>query len=102
MTPASADPQAFQESERAPLGVGAVVTTHDWFDGFGSFISVVKGDRADVMMQNVCLNNAVENTAADETEFSVNSCGGTTDIVPASSCVVRKRRIGVLKIGNGN
>ena len=48
------------------------------------------------------LNNAVEESAADEAEFTIDGCGGTTYIVPASSRVVGKGGIGVLEEGNCN
>jgi hypothetical protein len=78
------------------------VAAHDWLDGLSGLISVVERDRADVVVKNVGFDDAVEESAADEAKFSVNGCSGTTNIVPASGGVVRKRRICVLEIGNGN
>lgn len=75
---------------------------HDWLDGLGSFVSVVEGDGADVVVQNVGLDDAVEEMTADETEFTVDRCCGTTGEGPGVGVVVRKRGVGVLKVGNGD
>lgn len=56
---------------------------HDRLDGFGGLVGMVEGDGADVVVENVGLNNAVEEGAADETKFAVNGCSGTTNVVPA-------------------
>jgi len=78
------------------------VLAHDWLDGFGGLVGVVKGDGADVVVENVSFNDTVEKSATNKSEFTINGCGGTTDIVPASSGIVRKRRISVLEVGDGN
>ena len=48
------------------------------------------------------LDDAVEELAADEAEFAINCCRGATCEVPGLAGVVRERRIGVLKVGDGN
>lgn len=75
---------------------------HDWLDSLGGFVGVVEGDGADVVVEDVGLNDAVEESAANETEFAVNGCGGTTNVVPRSSRVVGKSWVGVLEVGDGN
>lgn len=76
--------------------------THDWLDGFTGLVGMVEGDGADVVVKNVSLDDTVEKGTADETEFAVDGCGGTTDIVPALTRVVGKSWIGVLEVGDGN
>jgi hypothetical protein len=76
--------------------------THDWLDGLGSFIGVVEWDGADVVVEDVGLNNTVEESAANESEFTIDCSSGTTDVVPARTGVVWKCWVGVLKIGDGN
>jgi hypothetical protein len=78
------------------------MTTHNWLDGFGGFICVVERDGADVVVKNVGLDDAVEESAADETKFTINCCSSSTNIVPAFGRVVRKRWVSVLKVGDGN
>jgi hypothetical protein len=78
------------------------VAAHDWLDGFRSLVGVVEGDGADIVMENVSFNNAVEESPADETEFAVNSCGSTTNIGPAFTSVVRKSWVSVLEVGDSN
>jgi hypothetical protein len=95
-------PHTFQESQRAAFNIGAVVAAHDWLDGLGRLVGVVEGDGADIVVKNVSLNNAMEESAADEAELAVNSCGGSTNVSPATSCIMRKCWIGVLKVCNCN
>jgi hypothetical protein len=102
LAPASTSPHTLQESERSPTNIRAVVTTHDWLDGFGSFIGVVEGDGTDVMVKNVGLDDTVEKSAADESEFTIDRSGGTTNVVPALTTVVRKSWVSVLKVGDSN
>lgn len=76
--------------------------THDWLDGLGGFVGVVEGDGADVMVEDVGFYDAVEEVAADESEFTVDGCGGSTDVVPAFTRVVREGWVGVLEEGDCN
>ncbi len=48
------------------------------------------------------LDDTVEQSATNETEFAINGCCSAPDIVPAGASVVRKSWVGVLKIGNSN
>lgn len=84
------------------LNVGAVVLAHDRLDGLGSFVGVVEGDVADVVVKDVGLDDTVEEMAADESHLTVNGSGGATDKVPLLVGVVRKGRVGVLEESNGN
>lgn len=63
---------------------------------------MVEGDGADVVVQDVGLNDAVEEVAADETELAVNGRGGTTSEGPSLAVVVGKGRVGVLEEGDGD
>ena len=84
MAPARARPQTPQETDGTILDVRTIMTTHDWLDGFGGLICVVEWDCADIMVKDVGLNDTVEESAADETEFAIDCCSGSTNIVPAS------------------
>jgi hypothetical protein len=50
----------------------------------------------------VGLDDAVEESAAYETELTVNGSGGSTNVIPAACRVVGERRIGVLEVGDCN
>jgi hypothetical protein len=102
LAPTSAGPHALQESERTSLNIGAVVASHDGLDSLSCLVGVVEWDSANVVVKYVGFNDTVEKSAADETKLAVNSCGGTTDIVPAFSAVVRESWVGVLKIRDSN
>lgn len=78
------------------------MTAHDGLDGLGGLVSVVEGDGGDVVVEDVGLDDAVEDLAADETELAVNGGGGATGEVPGLAGVVGKRRIGVLEVGDSD
>lgn len=78
------------------------MTTHDRLNGFTGLIRVVEWDGADVVVKDVGLNDTVEESAADETEFTIDCCSGSTNIIPAPGCVVRKSWVGVLEVGDSN
>lgn len=75
---------------------------HNLLDGLGSLVGVVKGDRADIVVQDVGLNDTMEQVAADKTKLAIDRGGGTSDEVPLLGGVVRKRGVSVLKECNGN
>jgi hypothetical protein len=102
LAPAGARPQTPQEADRAILDIGTIMTTHDWLDGFGGFICVVEGDGADIVVKDMGFNNTVEESATNETEFTIDCCSSSANIVPGSSCVVRKSWISVLEVGDSN
>jgi hypothetical protein len=68
----------------------------------GLMASVVEGDGGDVVVQDVGLDDAVEDLAADEAKLAINGCGGTTGEVPGLAAVVREGRVGVLEVGDGD
>ena len=80
------------------MGFGAVVGAHDLLDGFAGFVSVVEGDGADIVVENVGFDDSVEDVAADETEIAINGCCGTTGEVPHFWRVVGETRVSVLKV----
>lgn len=75
---------------------------HDDLDGLGRLISVVEGNGGDVVVKNMGLDNAVEKSASDESEFTVNGGSSATSVGPGLSIVVRQGGVGVLQEGNGN
>ena len=54
------------------------------------------------MMQDMRLNDAVHEEGAHESQFTINSCSCSALEVPGTVLIMRKGRIGVLKISNGN
>lgn len=90
------------EADGAVGNVGAVVAAHDGLDGLGGLVGVVEGDGADVVVQDVCLDDAVQQVAADESELAINGRGGALDKGPLLACVVGQGRVGVLQEGDGN
>lgn len=52
------------------------------------------------MVQDVRLDDAVEDVAADEAEVPVDGGGGAADVVPAAGLVVGEGGIGVLEVGD--
>jgi hypothetical protein len=97
---AEAGPHALEETQATILGIAAIMLAHNWLDGLGGLISMVKWDSADIVMQNVGLDDAVEELAADEAEFAVDGCCSATSVCPSRGSVVRERRVCVLKEGD--
>ena len=102
LAPPGALPHGLDEANGAILGVCAVVLAHNRLNSLGSLISVIKGNGADIMVQDVGLDNTVEEVAADESKLAVDGGGGAAHEVPLVGGIVGKRRIGVLQEGDGN
>ena len=75
---------------------------HDALDSIGCLIGVVKGNRADVVMEDVGLDDSVEELSSNETEFAINGSGCATSVCPGVGSIMRQRGIGVLHEGNGD
>lgn len=90
------------EADGTVCGIGPVVAAHDGLDSLSGFVSVIKGDGADIVVQNVSLDDAMEEPAADEAKLAVNGRGSTFDKGPFLTRVVGKRWVGVLKESDGN
>lgn len=102
LAPAGSLVDGADEAPGSVLDVGAVVLAHDGLDGLGGFVGVVEGDGGDVVVQDVGLDDAVEDLAADEAEFAVDGGGGATGEVPGLAGVVGEGRVGVLEVGDGD
>ena len=70
---------------------------HDWFNGFRRLVCVVEGNRRDIVVQDVCLDDAVEQGPANEAELAIDRGSSTARKVPGVTLVVREGRIGVLE-----
>lgn len=84
------------------MSFGTIVFAHNFLDSLASLIGMVKGDRADVVVEDVGLNDTVEERTSDETELAVDGGSGATSEVPDLRLIMRKSRVGVLQIGDGN
>jgi hypothetical protein len=78
------------------------VLAHYGLDGLGGLVSVVERDGADVVVQDVRLDDAVEQLTPDEAELAVDGGGGAADEVPLIRRVVRQRGVGVLEEGDAD
>ena len=65
-----------------PSTLAAIVTSHDWLDSLSGLIGVVERNRADVVVEHVSLNNAMEKVTANKPEFAINSRSSATNVVP--------------------
>lgn len=75
---------------------------HDGPDGIGRFVGVVKRDAANIVVQDVRLNDAVEEVAADEAHLAVDGGSSAANIVPLVGRVMREGWVGVLKECDGD
>lgn len=75
---------------------------HDTLDGFRGLISVVEGNGGDVVVENMGLDDAMEESTSDEAKLAVNSSSSSTSVGPGLCVVVRQGGVGVLQEGNGN
>lgn len=99
---AAAGPHGLEESKRASVSFRTVVLAHHLLDGFTGLISIVERDRADVVVEDVGLNDTVEELTSDETELAVDGGSGANGEVPYLRLIMRKSWVGVLQIGDGN
>jgi hypothetical protein len=63
--------------------------SHDRLDSLGCFISMVEGDRANIVVENMSLNDAVEECTPNKPKFAIDRCSGTTSVGPCGRCVMR-------------
>ena len=99
---ASASEESADETSRTVLDVCSVVLAHNRLDSLGGLVGVVKGDVADVVVEDVGLDDTVEEMSTDEAHLAIDGSSGTTDKVPLLASVVGKGRVGVLEEGDGN
>lgn len=78
------------------------MAAHNRLDRLGRQVGVVEGDGADVVVEDVSLDDAVEEVATDEAEFAVDGGGGAADVVPGRRLVVGEGGVGVLEVGDGD
>jgi hypothetical protein len=78
------------------------VTSHNWLNSLSGLIRVIERNRADVVVEHVSLDNAMEKLATDKSEFAINCRSGATNIVPRCASVMGKGWICVLEVGDRN
>lgn len=59
LTPPSGNPHALDKPKSTATSVRSVVFTHNWLDGLASLVSVVKGNDANVVVEDVGFDDAV-------------------------------------------
>jgi hypothetical protein len=96
VAPPRTRPHALNEAQWAACGVAAVVLAHDLLDCFAGLVGVVKRNGGDIVVENMCLDNAVEEITTDETEFTIDCRGGTSGVCPGRGFVMRKGWVCVL------
>lgn len=90
------------ETNRSVNGIGTVVAAHDRLDGLGGLVCIVERNGANVVVQNVGLDDTVEQVATDEAKLTVDGCSGALDKGPLLAGVVRQGRVGVLEEGDSD
>lgn len=63
--------------------------SHHRLDGLGCLVSVVEWNRADIVVENMGLHDAVKQGPPDEAKFSINSRCGTPGVGPGRRGVMR-------------
>lgn len=99
---AGAAPESLEEACPAGVGLGAVVIAHDLLDGFAGLVGVIEWDAADIVVEDVSLDDSVEDVTTNETEVAVDGGCGAAGEVPHLRLVVGETRVGVLQIGDGD
>ena len=69
---------------------------HNLLDGFGTFVGVVEGDGADVVVENMGLDDSVEDVSTDEAKLAIDSGSGSTGEIPRTIFVMGETGVGVL------
>ena len=72
------------------------MASHHRFDCFRSLVGVVEGNGADVVVQHVSLDNAVEELTANKAEFTIDGSSCTACERPGVVLVVGQAWVGVL------
>lgn len=75
---------------------------HDGSDSIRGLVGIVEGNAADVVVEDVGLDDTVEKMTTDETEFAIDGSSGATDEVPLLTSIVRESWVGVLEESNGD
>lgn len=75
---------------------------HDLLDRLAGLVGVVKGDGADIMVEDVGLDDSVQNVTADESKVTVDSSSGTAGKVPDFRLVMGEGGVGVLEVSDGH
>lgn len=78
------------------------MAAHNGLDGFRCLVGVVEWNGANVVVENVSFDNTVKEMAADETEFAIDGCSGSSNIIPGLAIIMRKTGISVLKVSDGH
>ena len=63
---------------------------------------MVERDGGDKMMEHMGFHNAVHDVSTNETEFSINGRSGATSKIPNVVFIVRKLRVSVLQVSDGD
>ena len=75
---------------------------HDRLDCLTGLVCVVERNCANVVVENVGFDDAMEKVWTDRPKVAVDGSSGATDEVPRFVLVVRKRWIAMLEVRDGN
>ena len=89
LTSPHASPQTLQETKASLSSIAPIMFTHDRLNGLGSLVGVVEGNGANIVVEHVRLDDAVQEGSANESEFSIYRGSCTTGICPCGRCIVR-------------
>ena len=95
-------PQTAKESPHPAFGITAVVVTHDGLDRFRRFVGMIKGNGANVVVEDMSLYDSVEEMWTNGPEVPVNGGSCTSREVPRFGFVVREGWVSVLEVGDGD
>jgi len=102
LAPPRTRPQTVQKAQWSSFNIRSIVPSHDRLDSLASFIGVIEGNSGDVVVKDVCFYDAVEKVAAYKAEVAVDGAGSTAGESPSFRTIMRKSRISVLEICNGD
>ena len=78
------------------------MAAHDGLDRLACLVGVVERDGANVMVQDMSLDDAVEEVAPDEAHLSIDRCSSPASEGPGVWRIVGKTWVSMLEVGDGN
>jgi hypothetical protein len=63
---------------------------------------MVEGNCRDIVMEDMGFDDSVEERTTNETEFAIDCCSSAASEGPGMRIIVRKSRVSMLKVRDGN